>query len=45
MCEIKGNKLSIKFFCLLFDYYMLSNIVLFIKKKEISRDISFFTNP
>lgn len=41
MCEIKGNKLSIKFFCLLFDYYMLSNIVLLIKKGDISRYLLF----
>lgn len=26
MREIKGNKLSIKFFYMFFDYYMLSNM-------------------
>lgn len=41
MREIKGNKLSIKFFYMFFDYYMLSNIVLFIKKGGILRYLLF----
>lgn len=41
MREIKGNKLSIKFFYMFFDYYMLSNMF-FVHKKRRYLTISPF---